>query len=372
MEDNPSIVYPEPVTASPTPPARKSNTLLLGVGAVLLLALGLGGSYLLFAPKQKAPTNQQATVSPTTAPSPTPDETANWETYTNTKREYSFKYPATYKLRETEKSSTHFEETTLERDVSVVAGGGMGSGDALKTGIIISFTLYPSKDTSVASLKEEFGTNAQVKTISFAGKNATEVSNPQDQKLGRLVYVRLDSAILEISPNIGFESNNLTTQEYLNEYSQILSTFKFASSQVDAMANWRTYNSTKYSYSFNYPTSIDVKEEKVNGEINVLVSRDPNDQNMFVIYSEGPGIGCGRTDPSKIKTTAVNFNNKQLSISNFCGSDALYTFHAKNSTGRELIVYIYFIGDKNEKTGREILNTITGLEPVEDSRTKIL
>lgn len=47
-------------------------------------------------------------VSSTTQPSSTPNETANWKTYTNSQENFSFKYPSDWKLREQVVESNEF------------------------------------------------------------------------------------------------------------------------------------------------------------------------------------------------------------------------------------------------------------------------
>lgn len=92
MDQEPIPPQPEPVISPPTPPVRKFNPILISAAVVLLLAVGAGGLLL-----GKSLNNSQPSVRPTATPLPTqiptPDETANWKTYTNNKLNYSIKIP---------------------------------------------------------------------------------------------------------------------------------------------------------------------------------------------------------------------------------------------------------------------------------------
>ncbi len=66
--------------------------------------------------------NTQQTISspqPTPTPSTTPDETANWKTYTNNKYSFSFKYPSSFSLttRNTNKLIVILEDSKGEFDL---------------------------------------------------------------------------------------------------------------------------------------------------------------------------------------------------------------------------------------------------------------
>lgn len=81
------------------------KTLSVGFAIVSFgIAIGIGGYVLGTKKTQPVSQNQQATISPTSIqPSPTPDPTANWKTYSN--NIYSFKYPATSDWKVAENNS---------------------------------------------------------------------------------------------------------------------------------------------------------------------------------------------------------------------------------------------------------------------------
>jgi len=94
----------------PITPNKRLNFLPVIIVGIVMLLLGLGGGYLLFANKSQIkqvttqtspPETQQAnptsSVFPTTtvaSPTPTPDPTANWKLFTSQKYGYGIKYPS--------------------------------------------------------------------------------------------------------------------------------------------------------------------------------------------------------------------------------------------------------------------------------------
>lgn len=93
----PFLPQPPPL---PIPP--KSSHLVLLIAGLTLFLGGLGGGFVvsqyLASPKPKIEPIAQIVDVPTPTPTsiPTPDETANWKTYTNTKYGFSFKYPMNF------------------------------------------------------------------------------------------------------------------------------------------------------------------------------------------------------------------------------------------------------------------------------------
>ncbi|MFA5932753.1 MAG: hypothetical protein WCV81_00635 [Microgenomates group bacterium] len=75
--------------------------IIIILGIVLMLGIA-GGAYFLVKNSNTVPKNN--IIAPTISPTPTAtlkvDETANWNTYTNTKYSYSIKYPTDYSLIE--------------------------------------------------------------------------------------------------------------------------------------------------------------------------------------------------------------------------------------------------------------------------------
>ena len=97
MEEN---IQPQNLTSEPEAPVGSKKSfkkwILIGIILILILSLSLGG-YLLLNKMGIKPSTSTVTLK-TTNPTSTPDPTANWKTYTNTKYNYSFKYPGDWKL----------------------------------------------------------------------------------------------------------------------------------------------------------------------------------------------------------------------------------------------------------------------------------
>lgn len=71
------------------------------LGVVVLAIVAAGAFYLGKQVSTPKPQSQTSTTQPTISqpsPSPTPDETANWKTYTNNDGKYSIKYPIDFSL----------------------------------------------------------------------------------------------------------------------------------------------------------------------------------------------------------------------------------------------------------------------------------
>lgn len=99
MEPRNPLQQPVQPPIAPTPPQppilpytpKSQNTSLFLIGIILLLASL--GSFGIFAYQNYFTQKPLPTVSPT-PPTSTPDETANWKTYTNSQAGFSIKYPA--------------------------------------------------------------------------------------------------------------------------------------------------------------------------------------------------------------------------------------------------------------------------------------
>lgn len=93
----------QPIQPTPIPsPNHSSKTMLLILGTIALMLVSALGGYYLGANKQsqtpQLPTQPYRSLpTPTTTPTPTSDETANWKTFTGTTKDpvikHSFQYP---------------------------------------------------------------------------------------------------------------------------------------------------------------------------------------------------------------------------------------------------------------------------------------
>lgn len=83
---------PEPIQTVNQTPAKINNPLVIILSVFLLIAVGIAGLFYFQIQKlSKELSKYQVQTSP--APTATPDSTADWKTYTNTKMGFELKYP---------------------------------------------------------------------------------------------------------------------------------------------------------------------------------------------------------------------------------------------------------------------------------------
>lgn len=99
---------PQPV--QPEIPSQQSNSNLLKILSIGLGVIGIGiiigiGGYLLGTKKSQLPVQKAVSQ---VSPSPIPDPTANWKTYTNTEFGYQIRYPADWTLKQNTDSASPY------------------------------------------------------------------------------------------------------------------------------------------------------------------------------------------------------------------------------------------------------------------------
>ena len=218
MEENISQVQSAGIQNKPKRPWLK--VVLLAVAGPFLTG-GLVFAGIQIGKQQATRNTKQATrispiPSPLIGPSPTfppeqtpsPDETAEWKTYTNTKYGYSIKYPSgfNYKISEKGEAMVAFDsfpevlESSAAEDKTLV--------------IIVADTSKPVID------KNFFGEPAQT---------AEEIEVIIDGEVGQQVVFSKPVAWIQTAVPHGKRSFyfNLQNMQYRPEYNQILSTFRF-------------------------------------------------------------------------------------------------------------------------------------------------
>lgn len=210
-------IQPQPISSeqstSQQVPVKEPNThqtFFLVLITLLVLIIIATSAYIL---GSKSATKEEiAQTIPTLAPSPTPtpDETANWETYTNSS--FSFKYPSgwTTKIDDHNVQVTNPDNQTLsinfknKNDSTKIKRTGVGAGDLVDSGTIMFGNQTVSKQTLVFEGTE--------KTILY--NNASEIY------VGDIVFsLSLD--------NYSSEKISTLSKETQSTADQILSTFKF-------------------------------------------------------------------------------------------------------------------------------------------------
>lgn len=213
-------------------PAKSTNSSLLktisiGLGVIGIgLAIGIGG-YLLGSNKTKTQNiqNNSLSIVPTVVqPSEMPDETANWQTYSN--KYYSFKYPLDWDVAQLD-SSLAITSLIVAPKVNIDALRKVnfqvgGSKDSVIT------ILGPSSDSSAPPFTLVSDTTKSVtsKTLIIAGLKSTEYTSIYEIDLPGVQAgdIAINSIVKNDSENY---SLGLLDMKYENIYYQILSTFKF-------------------------------------------------------------------------------------------------------------------------------------------------
>lgn len=233
-----------------TTPARKSNLSLLLLFVITLL-FGAVGGYYLGVNKNQLVTPSQLTTPPSqqTNPLATPDETANWKTYTNEKYGFEFKYPENYsytdkfKIQE-ESSFSTFYELNFKKDIyKNVAQNPAIHFVAINTTKDIQTYLHDELQQEISSwetFKKESGLygneipninkteNVIINTISFTKVSRERSPSAPNNKEIQYFFKKGDVLYI-LYTNYG--SYNPDTKEdgssEIKTLDQILSTFKF-------------------------------------------------------------------------------------------------------------------------------------------------
>ncbi len=204
---------------------------------ILVLTVVAGGAY--YFGKSQAPKSQNPLpiVTSIASPSATPDETANWKTYTSEDTTFSFKYPSDW-IYETKKTTLEVKGKKYNA-TSVLAGrplteeqrklqGYIDINDAPKT--YNDFSLLYATHTDFTNL------TADNLVEELINKRASQVDNPKTLLLSNNIQAKevgygcqaycidvlfkKNSTIFDTSTGPNAESNISTLR-------QILSTFKF-------------------------------------------------------------------------------------------------------------------------------------------------
>lgn len=224
-----------------TPPISccsfKSRLICLSAGLVVLVIVAIAS----FVLGRALPRGPEGTLrgTPTTAilptPTPTPDETADWKTYTNSKYGFSFKYPQEWNIGipsfEGFEGKDESNKTLFRADItnsSDFKNNALLSGE--KKILNISVSVWNNESArSFNSVLEEWDNfdhpykidTESIKEINQIKWTRRELTNTHPSALSRIEFAALNGKYLFVVTAAPRDST------IINSADQILSTFKF-------------------------------------------------------------------------------------------------------------------------------------------------
>ncbi len=325
MEEIPPISAASPPPVSVQPPAKPKTFLLVTLGLVLMLGLLLTGVVLgqkgflsSILPVQKS----SPTILP--QPTPTPDPTAGWQTYTNSKYGFEFKYPTGYLLDDKSLKTQSDSSYSLASTLKIIKKTNEGLGQVPTISLILLNTKKTVEEFLDFDYSKELADWQTVKKESGLAVSEPKIISTQDGKAPLGSYKKVERQHTDTVPNPKetqylFKKDNLLYIFFVNygtynpdtkgdgseerqTLDQILSTFKFLD-QTSSTENWKTYASADYKFSFLYPGSSTIEEvgqkgewlqvvvdkgKKTSSSVKAMLKFEPNDPDF---YLDSPSIG---------------------------------------------------------------------------------
>ena len=347
----------QPSIAAPPMPAKpKSWFLILLIIFIILLSLGTAG---FFAYQYVQLKNQviQTKPTPVTSPSPTPDPTANWKTYTNTAG-YSIKYPASF-------------TTQL-----IAAGAGNKEANAETRNLFIYKSDAPEPyleryiNLEIFQVKPTYNQGTITKTT-LDNKTVEKIVIP-DAKFDIYSAQLVNKGFIEI-----YVLSDPTKKEVAN---QILSTFKFVDQAQADTSNWLSFSSNNGKFIFKYPQGYKINEnivigvdgvsvptpntvqalspviEGTNGNISTTITykNTPSDLPTFITSN----TSCSSVVPAKGVTYLIGATNGLIFKNTPCGSrSATYVYVVHDGVGYIVTIESTIDSKTTEKNYDQILST---------------
>lgn len=270
----PPTPQPSPPENLPVSPIKKISKLLITTLVLLFLATTGAAGYFVYQNYQlKQAPQPQPSLLPiaTTSPAPTPNPTANWETYINEKYRYTIKYPPTLFVQGGPQQIFFIkkETTTAER---------MGYSDQLVE-IMVNKAIqrfesyYQAQDNKIVEgygdLKLRNYLIERFWAVEYGYDEKSKEKEIEEQKKAmesgasvgmiyfpRGIIINKDGTIIEISTNSYFG-------EFKQTFDQILSTFKFPdqTKQTQQSVKTKLYSDPDGRYKFSYPSNWKVLEK---------------------------------------------------------------------------------------------------------------
>lgn len=221
---------------------KVSRWIVVTLIVVIILAAGFFVWYY-----QMGPGKSMEKVSTTIASGevPAPDPTVDWQTYTNTKYLYTFKYPSTVAL-------TSASGNADSQAINGTAAGVNVAVTGAPAGEYIFSISIPGISLTDAAIRQQFGataeTNIAITSETIGGNSGKKVVISGDASVVSTFYFVQNTAgtVLEI-----------TVLNSSTDASAILASLAFGPT-TSATADWKTFANTTYKYSLLYPAGWSV------------------------------------------------------------------------------------------------------------------
>lgn len=273
---------------------EKNNTKLIIVVAVIvaIVAITAGVVGYLFAKKSSAPVAtpvaiQQPVTKPVVTTQPA-DETANWQTYTNAKYGFSFKYPSNWQMKDspddvTAPLSIQFKLVSPELQARI----NNGEAEILTTADVfisaVESAAYLNNGSSIKAknlaeyvqqLKQDGTTKIQESSLNGVKTYEMELEGITKDFL---IYAETNKGVISIDFGTKGSKSELTQTE-----KTILSTFKFTDSAADETAGWKTFSLNGGNFSFKYPASFFVIDNRDTEKISIGKIADEGSDSDYI------------------------------------------------------------------------------------------
>lgn len=297
----------QPYQASGQNKPAAAKWLWITLIAVIVIGGAFAAWYYLIGPG-KAVESSTATTT-TTAPV---DETADWKTYTNTVKNFSFKYPKDWTESTNSTDKTKVTTVTVQVIVEKISDiGSVPSGYDTTTALKDQAALK-NNDPSTPIAQAVSSSYKMLKITGAVGKefvilgqiDATDVQLVREAMIytddGYRIRIMADynnDTLLETNNSSYFKADasgvkgaenqkmwnnkdqfytdlvagktDSLTQTWYKNFTTSLSTFKFttaAASATASTADWKTYTNTTYGYTIKYPTNFTTLDYRKNAD----------------------------------------------------------------------------------------------------------
>lgn len=340
---------PSPTVVKNEKPGGRPHILkfvLLGIITALTIT-GIAGAYVMGKNSNSQATETQVGNSIT----PTPDPTSDWKTYTNPELGFSIKYPSEDFIR----LGCPDEGLVLEKRTPDNAHR---DEEPLETcGRDSLFDIEVQKRDSNPNYKEDNNYSVKSENMNFNGKSVIKYTIAVKSTCYGFCGFEWRQEV--IIPNDGsFYILYLTNKDYVNQFDQMLSTFKIINSTnlnsptpTDSMSSWKKYNDINYPFSIQYPSDWKLRTtygKSVNNTNNyrvagIDITNDPSYGSTVIINvidSQGMSFdewvekysGFGSSVPQKPNYTYKN--------------NPAYRYTTEGSGGRKVTIITYPYKDK--------------------------